>query len=703
MKRTLLSCVGFLLLSLLFGCSSDAASATQIIVTVESDYQVPTELDRVTLGVSGGASAPMATADLTMKALPRSVGFTYEGGELGPFVITATGYLGATKVVEKSVRTSFVKGKDVELTLRLETACRQVFCSDGSTCEAGRCDSISGGPGDDGGAGDLDAGAAGGDAGGGTGPVSDGGSGVSDAGTTGGADAGTTGSDAGAGTPPTCTISLPETQDYYQANQNLTLRGTCTDPESGTLTTGLVWTSTVDGQLGQGSEITAQLEGLGAHTIRFCGTDPNDNSVSDCDEVMVQVTAIAQPHVAITSIKQSNSTNQPFRNTSAISFVGEGTGAGIVLTWSDNIRGSLGSGTMVSMSSPDVGKHTVRLIGKDRDDAEASVSQTYTVLPPSQDALVEAYGSANTVLAGNGGTSNVVTVGVDGEDRVYAAANGKLYGLAADQANPSATLVVDAPPLPGSVQDEFIAEGAGLAYLGTSAGLTVCSYSSMSGIGATCNSFSGNDFPDNSVRAVLRMVGTDSDPYLLVGTEEGLLIADAVSGGNAGDTAINGRRVNALLAFQGLAWVATDEGFYRYNPATDQSQRFGTDQGAPSNTLTSLSVDSAGNLWVGSSNGLARFVPGANTWTIWRTQAGLVSNSINAVAVASTLINGVTRDVIWIATNAGVSRFDPTIDGFMNLTTADGLPSNTVRDVVVLSDGTKVFATAAGLARYEGP
>jgi len=32
-----------------------------------------------------------------------------------------------------------------------------------------------------------------------------------------------------------------------------------------------------------------------------------------------------------------------------------------------------------------------------------------------------------------------------------------------------------------------------------------------------------------------------------------------------------------------------------------------------------------------------------------------------------------------------------------------GLPSNTVRDVVVLSAGTKAFATAVGLARYEGP
>jgi len=692
-----------LLLAWLAACSSEAGSATQIVLTVESDLMVPSELDRVTIGVLGKASAPPSSADLTTQGLPRTLGLVHDGGALGPFVVKATGYLGTMVVVEKAVSTSFVKGKTVALTLRLESACRGVLCEEeGFTCVAGECMGIpTEGP-------DADAGSStGGDGGtsagdGGT-SAGDGGSGsAGDGGATNTGDGGATNAgDGGAGAPPSCTISLPVAMDFYQTGKAVTLTGTCTDPETGMLTTGLVWTSSLDGPLGEGANDSATLSMPGIHTIELCAMDPRDSKSMACDQVTVTATLTAQPNVSITSIKQSNSTMQPFRSTAPISLVGQGTGAGISLSWSDSIRGALGTGPSASLTSPEIGKHVATLRGTDRNNVTLSTTASFTVLAPGQGALIEPYVSVNTTLGSAGGSTNVAVLGRDPSDRVYAAANSKLYRFDADQVNPLAAVALETPAISGAVQDVFVDVAAQLAYLATGAGLTVCSYVVATGIGTACNTFSGGDLPSNSVRSVLRFTATNNKQVLLIGTISGLLDADAVSGSNEGNTAF-GVRVDALAAAAGLAWAATDDGLYRYNPVNRQTQQFGADEGAPSDTLTSLAVDAAGHLWVGSTNGLARFVPGPNTWTIWRTAQDLVNDSVNAVAVARVVIAGVARDVIWVATNGGVSRFDPTLNAFTNFTTADGLPSDTVRDVVVLSDGTKVFATASGIARLEG-
>ena len=166
-----------------------------------------------------------------------------------------------------------------------------------------------------------------------------------------------------------------------------------------------------------------------------------------------------------------------------------------------------------------------------------------------------------------------------------------------------------------------------------------------------------------------------------------------------------GADIRAMIADGSDVWVASDAGLYRYNPKDDVSRHWNTDDGAPTLDMTSLARGTGGNtLWIGSTSGLIRFVLGTPArWTSYGTSEGLSSNTVNAVAVASTVIKGVARDVIWVATDAGVSRFDPTIPSFTTLTTADGLPSDTVHDIVVLADGTKVFATAAGVAHYDGP
>jgi len=692
-------------------CSSSGSSATQIVVTVDSDLTVPAELDRVTIDVSDRATAPEASADLTSQKLPRTISLVHDQGPLGPFTIKATGFLGAKRVIEKEVMTSFVEGKTVELALDLDRSCRAVFCETGRTCVAGSCQDIpTVRPGDDAGAmgdGGTNAGGtsgaeAGATQGGEAGATSgDGGA------TTGGApDGGATGMPDGGndpGDPPVCTIDVPKVGDTYERDQAFEVSGSCTDPESGNLTVDLTWISDRDGTVGSGASPSITLVTKGVHELKLCAPDPVAPSVIRCDDVSIDVAEEVQPHVTIDSVEQANSPDLPFRSNRAIDYAGSGTGAGVTLSWTDSIHGTLGTGTMVSLAQPEVGKHVVTLVGTDRNQDKGDASYPYTVLAPGQTSLVEVLTAANGDLSGNGGSADVGVLAVDPASRVYAAANGKLFVSSGGAANPSASVALDAPPLAGTVHDVFVAATPGLAYLATSAGLTVCDYVDATGIDSSCTTFDAGALA--SVTSVVRLT-SDGDPFTIVGTSERPLVLKDDAGSDQADQIDDFDAAVRAMAVSGQAlWAATDDGLYRYNPGTDKVTHSGTDQGAPTNDMTSVAVATNGaTVWVGSNSGLHRYVVGVpGQWTTFDTDDKLASNTVNAVAVARTTIGGVARDVIWVATSSGVTRFDPTIPSFTSFTTADGLPSNTVRDVVVLTDGTKVFATAAGVARYTGP
>ncbi len=709
MTKNALSCSSLLAVILALGaCSSSGSSATQLVVTVDSDLKVPSEIDRVTIDVADHATAPEASADLTKQGLPRTIGLVHDQGPLGPFTVKALGFLGSKRVIERRVITSFVEGKTVDIAIDLDRACMAVFCDAGQTCIAGTCQDIpSNNGGDDGGASSgAGTGASGAEAGATNGIEAGATSGGDGGGTTGGTTAGTTGSpDGGPGDPPVCTIDVPEVNDAYEQSKPFAVSGSCSDPESGNLTVNLAWTSDLDGKVGNGANTPVTLTTKGTHELKLCAPDPVDTSVVSCDTVSIEISTDVQPHVIIDKVEQNNSTALPFRTNKSINYLGSGTGAGVTLSWTDSIHGALGMGPSATLSQPELGKHLVTLVGTDRNQAKGEAEYPYTVLESGHSSLIDVYTTANTGLGGNGGNADVSSLGVDPAARVYAAANSKLFEFVGDQANPNATVAVDAPPLVGAVLDIFVDAADGLAYLGTTAGLTVCNYVSLTGIASVCNTYKGNDFPSNNVTSVVRLK-SDGDPYTIIGTSNGPLVLDSASGTNQGNQPNNfDAQINAMAVSGEAMWAATDDGLYRYNPSSDKSTHTGTDQGALTNNMTSLAVSTdGGTVWVGSSSGLLRYKVGfPGQWSAFDTGDGLASNTIKAVTVARTTIGGVARDVIWIATASGVSRFDPTIPSFTTFTTADGLPSNTVHDIVVLSNGTKVFATAAGVARYTGP
>src|SRR5207244_4052587 len=146
-------------------------------------------------------------------------------------------------------------------------------------------------------------------------------------------------------TTPAVTITAPANNATYELAAAVTLSGTATDVEDGTLTTHLTWTSSRDGSLGSGSTITISTLTSGTHTITATVTDSGGKTA----HTMITITVDATPVVAITA--PAGTTFEPG---AAITFTGSATDTedGTLtsrITWTSNRDGLLGTGATITV------------------------------------------------------------------------------------------------------------------------------------------------------------------------------------------------------------------------------------------------------------------------------------------------------------------------------------------------------------------
>src|SRR5207249_5842466 len=80
--------------------------------------------------------------------------------------------------------------------------------------------------------------------------------------------------------PPQVTISSPADHAEFGHAVLVTLRATASDPEDGTLTPVIVWTSSRDGSLGTGGTITASALSSGTHVLTAAVADSGHSTAS---------------------------------------------------------------------------------------------------------------------------------------------------------------------------------------------------------------------------------------------------------------------------------------------------------------------------------------------------------------------------------------------------------------------------------------
>ncbi len=125
------------------GCSADP---TELVVVVDTDYDVPAELDAVSVSVEGPSGVrqedSVALGGAGAPELPLILYLEAGGGALEPVSITATGRFGGEDVVARAIRTGFVRGESRLVGLLLLAGCAGVECGAGESCSEDGCVSV---------------------------------------------------------------------------------------------------------------------------------------------------------------------------------------------------------------------------------------------------------------------------------------------------------------------------------------------------------------------------------------------------------------------------------------------------------------------------------------------------------------------------------------------------------------------------------
>jgi len=148
-------------------------------------------------------------------------------------------------------------------------------------------------------------------------------------------------------------------------------------------------------------------------------------------------------------------------------------------------------------------------------------------------------------------------------------------------------------------------------------------------------------------------------------------------------------------------WVATvGAGVERYVPETDSFVRFQHDPANPrslnDNIACALLVTRAGTLWVGTPRGLARWNPATQDWDRFTSGTDTIGN---APWVYDLLED---RDgMIWASTESdGLHRLDPRTGEWRRYSIPDGLPTDNLRGLLEDAEGMLWIGSNRGLVHF---
>ncbi len=179
--------------------------------------------------------------------------------------------------------------------------------------------------------------------------------------------------------PDTPTIGSPSSGATFVPGTAIQFQGSASDPEDGNLSgVQLVWTSSIDGQIGTGASFSRNDLSEGTHTITLRATDSDGASRT----ATVSITVANEAPVATISQPADNAS---FGIGESIDFQGSATDAedgalsGGDLVWTSNIDGQIGTGGSFSRADLSEGTHTITLTATDSQGKTGQATVTITV------------------------------------------------------------------------------------------------------------------------------------------------------------------------------------------------------------------------------------------------------------------------------------------------------------------------------------
>lgn len=163
---------------------------------------------------------------------------------------------------------------------------------------------------------------------------------------------------------PIAQIVSPAASSTYTLNNSITFTGSATDTEDLSIAgNSLVWTSSIDGKIGTGSNFTTSGLSAGTHQITLTAIDSQQSADSSAISIIVNPANNTLPTATITS----PSTGGTYNHNNFLEFTGTGYDtedawlSGVSLVWHSNKDGQLGTGNTISTNALSGGTHTISL------------------------------------------------------------------------------------------------------------------------------------------------------------------------------------------------------------------------------------------------------------------------------------------------------------------------------------------------------
>lgn len=203
--------------------------------------------------------------------------------------------------------------------------------------------------------------------------------------------------------------------------------------------------------------------------------------------------------------------------------------------------------------------------------------------------------------------------------------------------------------------------------------------------------FSNKFIKENNITEAYTRIIEDKDNNIWLGTYfNGLLkmdlnLSNITHYNNLSDKLIR----NITQRNNGEIWIGTNLGLNRYNPITDNFDKFLLDKNNPkgvnNNNIRTIIEDEYNTLWLGSSGGgIMQYNDKDGSFTHYTTKDGLSSNYIVS------MIEGADNK-IWVGTKYGVSTLNILTKEIETITKEDGLNDMEFSEGALVDSNNKVY------------
>jgi YD repeat-containing protein len=219
-------------------------------------------------------------------------------------------------------------------------------------------------------------------------------------------------------TAPSVRITAPANNVSVLVGTPVSLNGTASDAEDGTLSQSIVWSSSRDGVLGTGAALTAGPLSVGAHDITARVTD-SQSAIGMATVNLIVTEPFNDPPMLNVSAPAEGATS----NVGAtVNFTGTASDAedGTItngITWTSSRDGALGTGAALAVSSLSVGAHTITARIQDSGGKFTTATRNITVVVPSNtQPTISLSAPLNGTAFGAGQTVTLSAIAADTED-----------------------------------------------------------------------------------------------------------------------------------------------------------------------------------------------------------------------------------------------------------------------------------------------